>query len=61
MFVGDVIAGHGETAFLRAARTRGCRTADGDQMVEAVQEMMVDFLLGEEGAPAAAGAPSMNA
>jgi shikimate dehydrogenase len=44
-FVGDVIAGHGETAFLRAARVRGCKTASGDQMVAAVQEMMVDFLL----------------
>lgn len=46
MFVGDVIAGHGLTPFLRAARAAGCRTADGDQMVEAVQEMMVDFMLG---------------
>lgn len=45
MFVGDVIAGHGETALIRAARGAGCRTATGDQMVEAVQDMMVDFML----------------
>ena len=46
MFVGDVIAGHGETPFLRAARTQGCRTANGDQMVLAAQTMIVDFMLG---------------
>ncbi|MDP9152964.1 MAG: shikimate dehydrogenase [Pseudomonadota bacterium] len=45
MFVGDVIAGHGETLFLRAARSAGCKTADGVQMVDAVQEMMLDFFL----------------
>jgi shikimate dehydrogenase len=47
MFVGDVIAGHGETPFLAAARAAGCKTANGDQMVEAVQEMMLDFMLGK--------------
>jgi shikimate dehydrogenase len=46
MFVGDVIAGHGLTPFLKAAQEAGCRTADGDQMVEAVQEMMLDFMIG---------------
>ena len=46
MFVGDVIAGHGETPLLRAARIAGCRTANGDQMVEAGQEYMLDFMLG---------------
>jgi len=46
MFVGDVIAGHGETAFLATARAAGCKTANGDQMVEAAQEMMLDFFLG---------------
>lgn len=45
MFVGDVIAGHGETPFLAAARGAGCNTANGDQMVEAVQETMLDFML----------------
>ncbi len=42
-FVGDVIAGHGETALLRAARLAGCKTANGDDMVRAVLEMTVDF------------------
>jgi shikimate dehydrogenase len=46
MFVGDVIAGHGVTPFLRAAQAVGCKTANGDQMVSAVQEMMLDFMLG---------------
>jgi shikimate dehydrogenase len=46
MFVGDVIAGHGVTPLLKAARAAGCKTADGSQMVDAVQEMMVSFMLG---------------
>jgi shikimate 5-dehydrogenase len=46
MFVADVIAGHGETPLLQAARAAGCKTANGEQMVEAVQEMMLDFMLG---------------
>lgn len=45
-FVGDVVAGHGETPLLRAARAKNCHTANGDQMVVAVQAMMVDFMLG---------------
>lgn len=47
IFVGDVIAGHGETPFLSAAHAAGCQTANGDQMVEAVQGMMLDFMLGK--------------
>ena len=47
MFVGDVIAGHGETPLLSAARAAGCKTAGGNQMVEAVQEMMLTFMLGK--------------
>lgn len=47
MFVGDVIAGHGETPLLAAARAAGCKTANGDHMVEAAQEMMLDFMLGK--------------
>ena len=47
MFVGDVIAGHGLTRFLAAAQGAGCRTANGGQMVEAVQELMMDFLVGD--------------
>jgi len=45
MFVGDVIAGHDETPLLRAAREAGCGTANGDHMVEAVQTIMLDFML----------------
>lgn len=43
MFVGDVIAGHGVTPLLSAAQSVGCKTANGVQMVEAVQDMMLDF------------------
>jgi shikimate dehydrogenase len=46
MFVGDVIAGHGTTPLIAAARAAGCATATGGHMVEAVQDLMVDFLLG---------------
>jgi shikimate dehydrogenase len=46
MFVGDVIAGHGATPFIEAAQAAGCKTANGGQMVEAVQDLMVDFMLG---------------
>lgn len=48
MFVGDVISGHGLTPFLKAAEDAGCQTADGGHMVEAVQDLMVNFMLGEE-------------
>jgi shikimate dehydrogenase len=48
MFVGDVIAGHGITPFLQAAQAAGCQTAGGGQMVDAVQELMVDFLLDQQ-------------
>jgi shikimate dehydrogenase len=44
-FVGDVIAGNGVTPFLKAARAAGCKTANGVQMVDAAQEMMLDFML----------------
>jgi len=47
MFVGDVIGGHGLTPFLAAAEAAGCETANGGQMVEAVQELMVDFMIGD--------------
>lgn len=43
--VSDVIAGHGETPFLKAARAKGCRVVSGDQMIDAAQEMMLDFML----------------
>lgn len=45
MFVGDVVAGHGETPLIKAARAAGCRTADGDDMVVAVLDVMCDFVL----------------
>jgi shikimate dehydrogenase len=45
MFVGDVIAGHGVTAFVRAAMDAGCKTAGGDDMVRAVQNLMAEFLI----------------
>lgn len=45
MFVGDVIAGHGVTPLVRAARAAGCKTAGGGEMVESVQELMVAFML----------------
>jgi shikimate dehydrogenase len=44
MFVGDVVAGHGETPLMKAARATGCRTADGDAMVVAVLDVMCDFV-----------------
>jgi shikimate dehydrogenase len=46
MFVGDVIAGHGTTPLVRAARDAGCATADGNDMVKAGQDLMADFMLG---------------
>jgi shikimate dehydrogenase len=48
MFVGDVIAGHGVTPFIAAAQAAGCRTANGANMVEAVQDLMADFMLGDD-------------
>lgn len=45
MFVGDVVAGHGETPLMKAAREAGCGTADGDAMVIAVLDVMCDFVL----------------
>lgn len=53
MFVGDVIAGHGLTPFLRAAELAGCPTANGGHMVEAAQDVMVEFFV----APTASGSP----
>jgi shikimate dehydrogenase len=48
MFIGDVIAGHGVTPFVRAAQDVGCATAGGDDMVEAGQSLLADFMLGGE-------------
>ncbi|SEC42289.1 shikimate dehydrogenase family protein [Terriglobus roseus] len=46
MFVGDVVAGHGQTPLLKAAQAVGCKTADGSGMVDAGLDLMLDFLLG---------------
>ena len=46
MFVGDVIAGHGVTPPISAARRAGCDTANGSDMVDAVQNLMLEFMLG---------------
>jgi shikimate dehydrogenase len=48
MFVGDVVAGHGITPFLQAAQVAGCKTANGDHMVEAAQDLMVEFMLHDD-------------
>lgn len=48
LFVGDVIAGHGTTPLLAAAKNIGCQIVSGDQMVEAVQDMMVDYMTNSE-------------
>ncbi len=45
MFVGDVIAGRGTTPLIETAKAAGCQTADGGNMVAAVQELMADFFL----------------
>lgn len=45
MFVGDVIAGHGTTAFIKAAREAGCKSSDGSNMVRAVMKIMPEFFL----------------
>jgi len=45
MFVGDVIAGHGVTPLLEAARAAGCATSNGVAMIEAGMELMLQFFL----------------
>jgi shikimate dehydrogenase len=51
MFVGDVVAGHGETPLLKVARAVGCKTADGSKMVDAGMDLMVNFLLTRSNSP----------
>ena len=46
MFVGDVIAGHGVTPFVKAAQDAGCAVATGADMVKAGLDLMADFMLG---------------
>jgi shikimate dehydrogenase len=38
---------HGATLFIEAAQAAGCKTANGGHMVEAVQDLMADFMLGK--------------
>lgn len=45
-FVGCVITKPPITALIAAARALGCKTSTGDEMYEASQAAMVDFLLG---------------
>lgn len=45
MHVGDVIARHGTTPLIAVAHEAGCTSADGHDMVEAVQGLMADFML----------------
>jgi shikimate dehydrogenase len=48
MFVGDVITAPEITPLLQAARNAGCRTATGVEMFRIVQQLMIDFLVGED-------------
>jgi shikimate 5-dehydrogenase len=45
MFVGDVIAWHGVTPLVKAAKAAGCKTVSGGEMIEAGQDLMVAFML----------------
>ena len=45
MFVGHVVAGHEVTPLVRAARDVGYPTAGGSQIGQAVQDVMVAFML----------------
>ncbi|MFC6644585.1 hypothetical protein ACFQBQ_03065 [Granulicella cerasi] len=47
MFVGDVVAGHGQTPLLKAAQAASCKPADGSGMVDAGLDLMLEFLLGK--------------
>lgn len=46
MFVGDVVAGHGVTRLIAAARAAGCGTATGADMVIAGLKPIADFMSG---------------
>ena len=51
MFVGDVISGRGATPLIQAAQDAGCHTANGADMVQAVQTLMADFMIGGQHPP----------
>jgi len=46
--VGDVVTATGETALIRAARSKGCPFSTGHDMYQALQEKMVEFLLSSD-------------
>lgn len=46
LFVGDVVAGHGETPLIKAAKAAGCMTADGVAMVDAGMDVAPALLIG---------------
>ncbi|MDE3175292.1 MAG: shikimate dehydrogenase [Pseudomonadota bacterium] len=47
-YVGCVVTSPPVTPLIAAARARGCATGVGAQMYEALQERMIDFLLGQD-------------
>jgi shikimate dehydrogenase len=51
-YVGCVVTSPPVTPLIASARARGCATGVGTDMYEALQESMIDFLLGAEEAQA---------
>jgi shikimate dehydrogenase len=49
MFVGCVITSPAVSPVVQAARSRGCPTSTGIEMYNALQDLMVDFLIAREG------------
>ena len=49
MFVGCVITSPAVSPLVQAARSRGCPTSTGIEMYNALQDLMVDFLIAREG------------
>jgi shikimate dehydrogenase len=48
-FVGCVITSPAVSPLVQAARAKGCRTSTGIEMYNALQDLMVDFLIAREG------------
>jgi shikimate dehydrogenase len=49
MFVGCVITSRAVSPLVQAARSRGCPTSTGIEMYNALQDLMVDFLMTRDG------------
>jgi shikimate dehydrogenase len=49
MFVGCVITSPAVSPLVQAARSRGCPTSTGIEMYNALQDLMVDFLMARDG------------